>query len=190
MSMELLPLDWIRISESVTIAILRKIKRSERITSLDLTRLSLPANEHLGLGKTHIPTEEEQVHNPHDIDHEQELFVDRGENQSAGGGNARDPSDGERTPPPTELDKNRNKQADLLFYERAVNPTGFAHCEYWIDNSIRLLSVSPTNEGSFEEISVNFSLAPQSGTMHPPSVLSAYVRQLLRSIRIAGHLRF
>lgn len=114
-----------------------------------------------GLGKTHIPTEEELIHNLHNIDYEQELFVDHDENQSASGSNARDPSDGARTPPlPSELDKGRDRVDDLPFYEGVGNPTGFAHCEIWIDKSIRLLPVSPTNEGCFEEVFVNHPPVP------------------------------
>lgn len=80
------------------------------------------------MGKVHVLSKEERFHNLRSVDGEVQMFVDYDENQSAGGGNARDPSDEARSPPPPiEVDHLRDKADDLPIYEGEVNLTEFAH---------------------------------------------------------------
>lgn len=77
------------------------------------------------------------VHNPRNIDYEQELQLDSGEDQSA---DMRDPSDGAKSPP-TEIDKDGN-HINLPFYEGTAKSTGFSHCEILPDGTTSLLPLS------------------------------------------------
>lgn len=139
-----------------------------------------------GMGKVHVPNDDNVVHNPHNLDYEQELIVD------PSGGNARNPLDGAQTIPPVpELDWNRHRLAEFPFYEGTENPTGFAFCEIWVNSSPRLLPVNPSTAGSMEQISTNAPILPQLGEFHPASNLDMFqARELLRKTRISGYLRF
>lgn len=74
----------------------KKKKRKRRKHRLNEPGSSRPL---YGVGKVHVPNNDEEVHNPHNLDYEQELVIDRGETRTAGKGHVRDPSNGAQTPP-------------------------------------------------------------------------------------------
>lgn len=115
------------------------------------------------------------------------MIIDRGETHAVGARHAYDPSDGAKNPPPaTEFDRDRYRITRFPFYAGTMNPTGFAHCEIWVNSEPKLILVSPTNEGSFEQVSTN----PPAYASVGGYTSAVYFRHVLRPTTFARDANF